>query len=644
MAYNAGAFSLFNQSITASSIVANYKNPTYQLRGSINSLATSSIAPSVILTGGAAIGNFYAEYGAMTLQVTNSVVTNAYTVFNQSVSIYAGTISNAYSLYVTPASGSGTIQNNFSAYFDGGGVGLNTSTPINALDVAGNVAVGTFAGVLTAPTNNMIIAGPLGVQTSSPTYSVQVMGQAGATRIYSPGTTQINQLIQIAGGVSQGAGSTSPGTQLTMSAASTTFYDSSSLQPVPGADFQGGVFDGRYLYKVPVITGQVARYDTMGSLSASTSYAYLDLGTLRSGALGFQGGVFDGRYVYFIPFGLSIFARYDTTAPFAASTSYSFLDLNLVTPFSGGFAGAVFDGRYLYMVPYNGNGPTFGSGICRYDTTSFFTATASYSSFDLANVRTGIGGFWGGTFDGRYVYFAPNKTFVSLGLGGYFTRFDTSQNFSNSLSYAFFNFLPVNSNAVSCFSASLDGRYIYLPNAASGIITRYDTKLPFSSSISYEFFNTGVPRLGSSCFDGRYLYIPGPFGFGIVTRYDVTRPFSNSLSYSFLNVASLQSLSSGIEFAFFDGRYVYFTTYSNSALPSGLMTRIQAYSTVPLQALNCYAAPNGLTLLGGGGISLSNVTTQSTATSGAAGAATQVQGYYVININGVSRKIPFYAN
>ncbi|MCK4661135.1 MAG: LamG domain-containing protein, partial [Phycisphaerae bacterium] len=78
-----------------------------------------------------------------------------------------------------------------------------------------------------------------------------------------------------------------------------------------GSDSDGysdAVFDGRYIYFVPYhngssYNGEVLRYDTEGSFSAALSWAVYAPGShgVGNNPTGYQGGVFDGRYIYFVP-------------------------------------------------------------------------------------------------------------------------------------------------------------------------------------------------------------------------------------------------------------------------------------------------------------------------------------------------------
>ena len=66
-----------------------------------------------------------------------------------------------------------------------------------------------------------------------------------------------------------------------------------------------------------------------------------------------------------------------------------------------------------------------------------FTTTSSYATFDTAGfVNSNSKGFDGGTFDGRYVYLAPNNNGASF---GQITRYDTTLSFTTTSSYATFD-------------------------------------------------------------------------------------------------------------------------------------------------------------------------------------------------------------
>jgi hypothetical protein len=140
-------------------------------------------------------------------------------------------------------------------------------------------------------------------------------------------------------------------------------FETTSLNQYAGG-FQGAVFDGRYIYFVPTLGGityhaVIARYDTQASFtsaSAWTAYDTIALNNDNFSTWAFDGGVFDGRYVYFIPRGDGPLVRVDTTADFSSNDAWSNVELLPFASATGGFSGGAFDGRYLYLVP-NALGP-----------------------------------------------------------------------------------------------------------------------------------------------------------------------------------------------------------------------------------------------------------------------------------------------
>jgi hypothetical protein len=209
------------------------------------------------------------------------------------------------------------------------------------------------------------------------------------------------------------------------SASSWTTYDAGAHGVGEKYGYAGVVFDGRYVYFVPNCTahtahhGEVRRYDTTGEFTDASSWAAYDAGVHGVGndPDGYVGAVFDGRYVYFVPYyddpiQHGEMLRYDTTSDFVSTASWAAFDPggSGVGTDADGYIGAVFDGRYVYFVPCH-NGSYYHSEVLRYDTGGVFDDVAAWDTFDPSThgVTNGRGGYQHAIFDGRHVYFVPNR-------------------------------------------------------------------------------------------------------------------------------------------------------------------------------------------------------------------------------------------
>ncbi|MDP6087971.1 MAG: hypothetical protein QGF68_18295, partial [Nitrospinota bacterium] len=65
----------------------------------------------------------------------------------------------------------------------------------------------------------------------------------------------------------------------------------------------GAVCDGRFIYYVPYARSVAVRYDTFGAFEDPESWeAYNAAGTTGMNTRGYDGGCYDGRYIYYVPF------------------------------------------------------------------------------------------------------------------------------------------------------------------------------------------------------------------------------------------------------------------------------------------------------------------------------------------------------
>ena len=382
-----------------------------------------------------------------------------------------------------------------------------------------------------------------------------------------------------------------------------TAYDAGNTAGLNTIGYSGAVFDGRYIYFVPYYntsySGIVLRFDTTSNFTSSVSWSAYDAGSTSGLKLqkGFFGGVFDGRYVYFVPNnnGTSYngtVLRFDTTSNFTSSVSWLAYDAGTTSGLNAkGFAGGVFDGRYIYFVP-NYNGTSYSGTVLRFDTTSNFTSSVSWSAYD-AGSTSGLNakGFFGGVFDGRYIYFVPYYNGTSY--SGTVLRFDTTSNFTSSVSWSAYDASGTSGlNPKGFFGGVSDGRYIYFVpyyngTSYNGTVLRFDTTSNFTSSVSWSAYDAGstsglnTKGFFGGAFDGRYIYFDpnnnGTSYSGTVLRFDTTSNFTSSASWSAYDAGSTSGLNTtGYGGAVSDGRYIYFAPYANGGGSSGNVLRFDA--------------------------------------------------------------------
>ena len=284
---------------------------------------------------------------------------------------------------------------------------------------------------------------------------------------------------------------------------------------------QSAAFDGRYIYCCPgyvgspaapldesTFSGKVVRIDTQGGFKDAESYAVFDATVLSPEAANYDGGAFDGRYVYFVPLETGVVLRHDTRAPFADPGSWATFDGRPLG--MGANVGAVFDGTYLYFCAYG------HSSILRYDTRERFDDAASWERHDAAR-QGGVdrGGYDGGFFDGRFIYFAPYTRQARVGWDERtyhcdFLRYDTAASFSDPAAWRIHDAGHTDGLVTVGYNAgAFDGRFFYLAplydgqgDRFHGRILRYDTTGP-NASFSLRYCDYG--HNGGLC-----AAVPGP--------------------------------------------------------------------------------------------------------------------------------------
>ena len=312
----------------------------------------------------------------------------------------------------------------------------------------------------------------------------------------------------------------------------------------------------------------LATFDTFSSHDAD--------GTDGLASRGFFGAVFDGQYVYGCPSRSEnertavhgVVLRYNTLKDFRDPAAYEAYDAGHTDGLlTRGFYGGAFDGRYVYFNPRD-DGTTHHSRFLRYDTHQNFKSSAAWEAYDAGLAHS----FQGLAFDGRYLYCCPGYTkaadmpFGDGQASGKIMRFDTRANFKEATSYQTFDAQTLGSDVVCFDGAVFDGRYIYFIPLDRGIALQYDTRGDFGHAASWRTYDAGR-SLGmganvGAIFDGRHIYFAS-YSNSTMVRYDTRSDFTAAAAWDAYDATCTDGLDTGgFDGAFFDGRYVYYIPWA----------------------------------------------------------------------------------
>lgn len=254
-------------------------------------------------------------------------------------------------------------------------------------------------------------------------------------------------------------------------------------------DLESLIFDGRYIYMLAESgNSYLLRYDTkkpfdgrgIETLSSTEKYGF------QQATSAYLKPMFDGRYVYYMPqkdgdniirFDTELEWRYgfglnDQTCWSTVSTNFLQGRQNDQQQYAKAL-GAAFDGRYLYFTP-KGRGTTSSEDtttFARLDVTKDWSLSSSWDYMDFDDVfgekLSPSVPFYGATFDGRYIYYAPYAC-------PYFVRFDTKKRFNDTSAWSLMNYKQLTgktelSNFIGCI---YDGMYVYFVPYSSDYIVR----------------------------------------------------------------------------------------------------------------------------------------------------------------------------
>ena len=199
-----------------------------------------------------------------------------------------------------------------------------------------------------------------------------------------------------------------------------------------------------------------------------------------------------------------------------------------------GFFGGVFDGRYLYFTPQYDAENRHGK-VLRYDTHGDFHAAGSWSAYDASHT-SGLTckGYYGAAFDGRYVIFPPRRD--PHGFHSHALRYDTRGEFHDPASWSAYAVGVDNSSQ----SATFDGRYLYFNPGQ-----RAERRDP-------QAVDDASPKVTGMAAD-QVLIASGNF-----MRYDTQGAFDDPASWTTYDVSeSCGADLRDFDGACFDGRYIY---------------------------------------------------------------------------------------
>ena len=251
--------------------------------------------------------------------------------------------------------------------------------------------------------------------------------------------------------------------------------------------YEDGVVEKNFVYFSPHldrknnIYAKPLRVDINKDLHDSTSWETFD--TKISGS--YIGAASDGEKIYYGPYiqtnenGVPITDKstlliYDTNKLFNQRNSWEYRSI----PY-GAYGGVGFNGTHIVFAPFCNNTPKENTVECSKimfldkDTQKISYSKISHSAYngvietddalylaprvDNEGIRSdfiqiknsietfspniGLGGYWGGTYDGRYVYFSPYDSIPNSNVrNGEFLRYDTFQPFNNSDSWESISF------------------------------------------------------------------------------------------------------------------------------------------------------------------------------------------------------------
>lgn len=162
--------------------------------------------------------------------------------------------------------------------------------------------------------------------------------------------------------------------------------------------------------------------------------------------------------------------------------------------------GGAFDGRRVYFPPQRLYAPSL---VTSYDTTQPFDAGAAWDVFDLSSMTSNARGYAGAVRAGDRVYFAPllrNANFTTHVFHGTVVGKDPSS--PPDAGWSTFEMGAITPPTSGCIGAVFAGGFVYfVPHlrgahtaaTLNGIVARYDTSSSFTDVVSWLTFDVSTP-------------------------------------------------------------------------------------------------------------------------------------------------------
>jgi len=175
--------------------------------------------------------------------------------------------------------------------------------------------------------------------------------------------------------------------------------------------------------------------------------------------------------------------------------------------------GAACAGGHLYFGP--GNNGSQGDSIVRYDPTTAFDAQAGWECFSLATFGLDFSGYQGAAADGSHAYFTDfGKGLLEAGapLPRRIARHDATKSLDQG--WEFYVVTKAHPLASRYHGGTFDGRFVYFapfPDNSNTVYLRYDTMRSFGDDNAWQAVTNGQLGLldathAGAVFDGKYVY------------------------------------------------------------------------------------------------------------------------------------------